>query len=268
MSSADPLPTSVLVVSAVYNNAATVGELHRRLEAATHRAGLEARFLYVDDGSLDDSWSIIRRLAAAHRTVAGIRLAGNFGQTRALCAGLESARADVVVYIDADLEVPPEAVELLAPEIFAGHDFVGGARSPRDRHAVRRAGARAFNALTRILTGLDVQDVGCGLVAMGPNVVDAVIDAMRNRPVQIIKPTMMFAATNPIEVRIPSVSPQNSSHTKRMLIRFAIEFLTLEATVSASERAGRREGSTGRASRSARIVHAAMRAVAAAVPPV
>lgn len=263
MSSVDLSDGRVLVVSAVYNNAATVAELQVRLDAAARRAGLNARFLYVDDGSLDESWSIIRRLAAEYEAVAGLRLARNFGQTRALCAGLESSRADVVIYIDADLEIPPEAIELLAPAIIAGHDFAGGARSPHDRHAVRRLGARTFNALTRVLTGLDVRDVGCGLVAMRANVVEAVVDAMRHRPVQIIKPTMMFAANDPIEVPIPSTRPSSSSHTNLTLIRFAVDFVLLEAALSTSVRASRQRPSSLPAGDSPRFTSALMRGLAA-----
>lgn len=230
MSSTDGRRERFLVLSAVHNNATTIEELHERLAATTRDAGLDARFLYVDDGSTDASWSLIAGLARADSRVAGLRLRGNFGQTRALCAGLEASDADVVVYIDADLEIPPESVGLLAAAIAAGHDFVGGDRSADpSRKLLRRLGARVFNVLTRALTGLEVRDVGCGLVAMRPNVVDAVVAELRRRPIQIIKPAMISAASAPIEVRISS-NRRDSNYSLLELLRFAAEFIALSAT--------------------------------------
>lgn len=230
MSSADGWPRSLLVLSAVHNNEATLEELHERLVATLDGARVYGRFLYVDDGSTDGSWALVRGLVDADPRVAGIRFRGNFGQTRALCAGLEAAEGDAVVYIDADLEIPPEAVASLVPAIAAGHDFVGGDRSHDSaRTVLRRLGAKAFNATTRVLTGLDVRDVGCGLVAMGPDVVDAVVAELRRRPVQIIKPAMMFAARDPVEVPIASDARRGSAYSNAELLRFAAEFVALRA---------------------------------------
>ena len=120
---------SVLVPA--YNESAVLDEFHQRLAGVLDGLDVEARVLYVDDGSRDDTWQRILALRAGDPRVAGLRLSRNFGKELALTAGLDAVDGDAVVVIDADLQDPPE----LIPEFIArwrdGFDVVYGRRLER-----------------------------------------------------------------------------------------------------------------------------------------
>ena len=121
-------PTFSVVVP-VFNEADGLAEFHRRLSLAMHRLGTW-EVVYVNDGSRDHSLSVLRQLEAAGG-VRVVNLARNFGKEIALTAGLDFARGEAVVVIDADLQDPPELIEQLAAEWQAGHDVVYARRRTR-----------------------------------------------------------------------------------------------------------------------------------------
>lgn len=124
---------------------------------AAGRISEESRVLYVDDGSLDGTWSIIRRLAA-EGPAEGLRLSRNRGHQNALLAGLMTAkeRADIAVSIDCDGQDDIHAVDAMLDEYEAGCDIVYGVRNRRDTDtAFKRGTARLFYRLLRGM-GVDV----------------------------------------------------------------------------------------------------------------
>ena len=103
----------VTIVVPVYRNAATLPALAQRIRQAMGDAGWTFRLLLVVDASPDDSWSVVRQLAAADPRVGGLLLAHNVGQHAAVLAGLRSACASWFVVMDADLQDAPEAIPAL-----------------------------------------------------------------------------------------------------------------------------------------------------------
>lgn len=129
-----PATTQLAVVVPAYNESAVLEAFHARLIAVL--SGLDAvqgHVLYVDDGSSDDTWALIQRLAADDARVAGLRLSRNFGKEAALSAGLEHVpeASDAVVVIDADLQDPPELISRLLEAWHAGHEVVYAVRASR-----------------------------------------------------------------------------------------------------------------------------------------
>ena len=117
----------------VYRNAAQLEELTRRVEKAVDGVdGLECEIVFVDDGSPDGSFEILRRLAAADPRVRIVRLSRNFGSNAALLAGLDHASGDAVVTLAADLQDPPELIPELIREWRLGAEVVLAARRSRD----------------------------------------------------------------------------------------------------------------------------------------
>ena len=112
----------ISVVIPVYNNAATVEELARRIDAALRPGPYEA--IFVDDGSSDDSLAQLKRLAGANRSAKVISLARNFGQHPAISAGFEHAKGDVVVLMDADLQDRPEDIPRVVAKLRDDVDIV------------------------------------------------------------------------------------------------------------------------------------------------
>jgi len=126
-----PGPTLSVVVP-VFNEAEVLPELQRRLGAAVAGCVPSYELLFVDDGSSDDSPMILLAAAAADPHTRVIRLSRNFGHQAAVTAGIEHARGDAVVIIDADLQDPPEVIPELVAEWRAGADVVSAVRAVRE----------------------------------------------------------------------------------------------------------------------------------------
>jgi len=151
------------LVVPLFNEEENLEELDRRVRRAL--AGRTYEVIYVDDGSTDETWPILERLAVEHPQLRAVRFRRNYGQTAALSAGLEAARAPVVVTMDGDLQNDPEDIPGLLEVLEQGYDLVCGWRRERRDPLLRRAGSRLANWLINRLFGLRIHDLGCTLRA-------------------------------------------------------------------------------------------------------
>lgn len=137
------------VVVPCYNEAPVLRETHRRLLANLEPLG-PFEIVYVDDGSSDETASILRALSTADSRNKVVRLSRNFGQQIASTAGLEHASGDAVVLIDADLQDPPELIGELHARWREGWQVVYGKRNAREGEApLKRWSAALFYRLSR-----------------------------------------------------------------------------------------------------------------------
>jgi glycosyltransferase involved in cell wall biosynthesis len=121
----------------------------------------------VDDGSTDGSFDRLAALAAGEPRLRVVRLARNYGQTAALAAGVEHARAPIIVTIDADLQNDPADIPRLLAALGDDVDVVHGWRLPRrDPLLTRRLPSRLANTLISLVTGTALHDYGCTLRVM------------------------------------------------------------------------------------------------------
>jgi undecaprenyl-phosphate 4-deoxy-4-formamido-L-arabinose transferase len=127
---------SVSVVVPVYNGRDSIRELASRVDA-TLTADVDWELIFVVDGSPDDSWQIVRELAAQYPQIRGLELSRNFGQHSALLAGIRSARHDIIVTMDDDLQHRPETIPVLLEAMDDDIDLVYGV-SPRREHSFWR----------------------------------------------------------------------------------------------------------------------------------
>ena len=116
----------VSVVVPVYNSQESLPLLIERLQPVIRPEQTGSEVILVDDGSVDQSWQVIERLAIAHPFVRGMRLMRNYGQHNALLSGIRAAHHDVVVTIDDDLQNPPEEILKLLSKLDEGYDVVYG----------------------------------------------------------------------------------------------------------------------------------------------
>lgn len=123
---------SLAIVVPAYNESQVIGEFHARMGAVLDALAAEARIVYVDDGSQDDTWALIEDFAQRDDRVLALRLSRNFGKEAAMTAGLDAADADAVVVIDADLQDPPELIPTLVARWQEGFDVVYATRGERD----------------------------------------------------------------------------------------------------------------------------------------
>jgi glycosyltransferase involved in cell wall biosynthesis len=137
----------------------------REAMQAQHRSW---ELLVVDDGSTDDSWTLICDQAALDPRFRGIRLRRNFGKAAALAAGVAEARGRLLVTIDADLQDDPAEVPRLLAELDSADepaDLVSGHKAQRRDPAGKRIPSKVFNWMTGVITGLRLSDHNCGLKA-------------------------------------------------------------------------------------------------------
>lgn len=140
----DPRPSpDFSAVLPVCNEEGSLRELHRRLSEVLGELG-SFEIVFVDDGSTDDSWTIISELARDDENVLGLRFSRNFGHHLALTAGLDVARGSYVVTLDADLQDQPEDIPKLYRTLQEGYDVVYGVHTPRRHSLVKRITSRLF----------------------------------------------------------------------------------------------------------------------------
>jgi polyisoprenyl-phosphate glycosyltransferase len=126
-----PYGLSLSVVAPCYNEARGLAEFHRRVSSACGNVVAEYEIVLVNDGSLDNTWSVMNQLAAADPHVVAINLARNYGHQIALTAGLQFTRGERVLIIDADLQDPPELLGDMMQRMDEGADVVYGQREIR-----------------------------------------------------------------------------------------------------------------------------------------
>ena len=150
------------VVVPVYNEAAVLQELQRRLETALASCASSHEVVYVDDGSTDESPAMLLAVATADPHVRVIRLSRNFGHQAAVTAGIEHARGQAIVVIDADLQDPPEVIPELLAQWRAGFEVVSAVRTSREgENALRLFLITLFYRLLHRISAIDLTpDVG------------------------------------------------------------------------------------------------------------
>ena len=153
---------SLSVVVPVYDEEAVLSEFHRRLAAVLDRLHAASEIIYVNDGSSDGSAALLASLHDADPRVAVIELSRNFGKEAAMSAGLDHARGDAVVILDADLQHPPECIPGMVEAWQQGFDVVLMRRASRAREGgLRKASARAFYRLIGRIGTIEIpEDVG------------------------------------------------------------------------------------------------------------
>jgi polyisoprenyl-phosphate glycosyltransferase len=167
------------VVAPVYNEEATIEEFYARVCSALQ--GLQFEIVLVDDGSTDRSDAELHKLASNDPRVRVVQLSRNFGHQTALTAGLDHARGDAVVMLDADLQDPPELIPLMLEHWQAGCDVVYAVREQREGESrFKLATARWFYSLFDRLAQVELQHNSGDFRLLDRRALDALL-SMRER---------------------------------------------------------------------------------------
>ncbi len=162
----------VSIVIPLLNEEESLNELHDWIVEVMQSNRFLYEILFIDDGSTDDSWSIITKLSA-NPYVKGLRFKKNFGKSQALHAGFEAAQGEVVITMDADLQDNPEEI----PELYhliknEGYDLISGWKKKRyDSIITKNIPSKLFNWAARKTSGLKLHDFNCGLKAYKKEVI-------------------------------------------------------------------------------------------------
>ncbi len=163
------------VVVPIYNESANLEALHQELHQALEPTGLDYEVVFVDDGSRDDSFAILARLAGGEPRDVVVRLRKNFGQTAAMSAGFDHASGKVVVTMDGDLQNDPRDIPKLLAKLAEGYDIAAGWRHDRqDKWLTRKLPSKAANGLISLITQVKLHDYGCTLKAFKAEVIQNV----------------------------------------------------------------------------------------------
>jgi polyisoprenyl-phosphate glycosyltransferase len=165
----------ISVVAPVYNEVATLAELHRRLTAVLEPLG-PYEIVLVDDGSADGSWELLLGLSTRDARLRLVRLSRNFGHQAALSAGLDAARGDAVVLMDADLQDPPEVIPELVARWHDGFDVVYAVRGQREGEGrLRLAAIALFYRLLRRMTTTAIPENAGDFRLLSRRAADAIV---------------------------------------------------------------------------------------------
>jgi glycosyltransferase involved in cell wall biosynthesis len=162
----DDLPVDRLsIVIPLYNEAESLGELHTRLAAVLVKVPKRAEIIFVDDGSTDDSFEVLKGLRSKDERVKVVRLRANQGKAPALAVGFRESQGEVIITLDADLQDDPKEIPKFLAKLEEGYDLVSGWKARRQDPWTRRALSAIFNRVTASMTGLRIHDFNCGFKA-------------------------------------------------------------------------------------------------------
>lgn len=154
------------VIVPFYNEHECVARMYRALVEALDPLNLDFELIFVDDGSIDDTYEIARKLSGADPRLRVIKFRRNYGQMPAMAAGIDNARGKVLVTMDGDLQNDPTDIPNFLSKINEGFDIVIGWRYKRqDKLVSRKIPSKIANWIIGKVTGVPVKDNGCSLKA-------------------------------------------------------------------------------------------------------
>jgi glycosyltransferase involved in cell wall biosynthesis len=160
------------VVIPLYNEEQSLEELHRRLTDTLATLSDRFEIIFIDDGSIDNSFAVIKNLHQRDSRVKAVRFRRNFGKSTALSAGFKKARGKIIVTLDADLQDLPEEIPSLLNKLEQGYDLVSGWKKKRKDSLIRKIASWLFNRVTSFFTGVKLHDFNCGLKCYRRELVD------------------------------------------------------------------------------------------------
>ncbi|MGI8548864.1 MAG: glycosyltransferase family 2 protein [Gemmatimonadaceae bacterium] len=224
----DPEKILLSVVIPCYNEEEVLGETHRRLTQVLTQPGMPRfELIYVDDGSRDTTPLLLRALQQVDNRVRVVLLSRNFGHQLAVSAGMEDARGDAVVLIDADLQDPPEVIVTMLERWAEGYHVAYGQRVDRAGETAFKVGTaklfyRLLNRLTETEIPLDTGDFRL----MDRKVIDAIASMPeRDRFVRAMVSWVGFRQIAVPYQRSPRFAGESKYPLKKM-IRFAFDGIT------------------------------------------
>ena len=166
----------ISVIVPLLNEAESLPELTAWIERVMSEHNFSYEVIMVDDGSTDESWSVIQELHANNPAIKGIKFRRNYGKSAALNTAFEACQGDVVITMDADLQDSPDEI----PELFRmikedGYDLVSGWKKVRyDSKLAKNIPSKFFNWTTRRMSDIQLHDFNCGLKAYKKDVVKSI----------------------------------------------------------------------------------------------
>ena len=227
------------IVIPLYNEDESIDELHSKIVSSLSNSSLNYEIIFIDDGSSDNSWNIIKDVTKRVHNTRAIRFLTNYGKSMALSAGFKSTRGEVVVTMDADLQDDPnEILQLYNVLINEDYHIVSGWKKKRyDSVIFKNLPSKLFNWAARLSSGIKLNDFNCGIKAYKSDVIKEIkLTSGMHRYIPVLAKNSGF---NKIGEKIVLHHPRKHGKTKYGADRFIKGFLDL-ITLSFIERFGKR----------------------------
>lgn len=223
LTEAAPAPR-VSVVVTVLNEERSVEDLYRRTVAALEPSSWSFELIFVDDGSTDGSFELLRRLHEEDPRVRVVRFKRNFGQHPAMHAGLARARGEIVVTMDGDLQNAPEDIPRLVAAVEAGADVASGRRAARHDSWGRTLPSRLINGMLRRFTGVVISDFGCAFNAYRRTAIEPMLGSIGKQ--KFTKALVLSGGASVVEVDVDHAPRSGRSrYSPLRLTRLALHVL-------------------------------------------
>ena len=150
------------IIVPVYNEEDSLVELHRQISTVETEMNQAFEIIFVDDGSSDSSWNVVKKLAVANDNVKCIRFRRNFGKAAALRAGAAETQSPLVMTMDADLQDDPAEIPRFIEALGEDYDLISGWKEKRDDPLGKTLPSKVFNWMVGMMTGVKLHDHNCG----------------------------------------------------------------------------------------------------------
>lgn len=165
----------ISVVVPLYNEDESLPELISWIDDVMRKHNFSYEAIFIDDGSTDHSWQVIIELKEKFTSIRAIKFRRNYGKSAALNVGFAAAQGDVVITMDADLQDSPDEIPALYSRIKdEGYDVISGWKKKRYDPITKTIPTKLFNAATRKMSGIQLNDFNCGLKAYRNDVIKTI----------------------------------------------------------------------------------------------
>ncbi len=219
----------ISIVIPVYGCVSSLDRLYKRLKETLSKIDENFEIIMVDDNSPDGAWEAIQILAQQDPGLKGVKLSRNFGQHRAIRAGLDFAQGDWVVVMDCDLQDKPEEIQKLYNKALEGYDVVWGARVKRQDTPIKKLNSKLFHKVYNYFTEQDKDETIANFSIVSHKVIEK-LNQMReqNFNFPLFVNWIGFKVTQ-IEIEHMSREEGESSYTFSKLINMAIDNIVAQS---------------------------------------
>lgn len=227
------------LVIPLYNESESLDELNKSIISVLHKTNIKYELIYVDDGSIDNSWKTLNKISQKNPKIYACRFQRNYGKSMALSAGFKKCNGKIVITMDADLQDDPNEILSLYKMVDKNnYDIVSGWKKKRyDSIIFKNIPSKLFNWAARKASGIKLNDFNCGIKAYKRSVIKQIelTDGM-HRYIPVLAKNCGF---NKITEKVVQHHPRKYGKTKYGAERFMKGFLDL-LTLSFIQRFGKR----------------------------
>jgi len=163
------------IVIPVFNEVESLPELYSWIKRVVNESKIDTEIIFIDDGSTDGSWKVLKNLCDNDNSVIALRFNRNYGKSAALNTGFKHSGGDVVITMDADMQDSPDEIPELYNLISEGtYQLVSGWKKKRHDPISKTIPSKFFNYITRLVSGIKLHDFNCGLKAYNGQVVKSI----------------------------------------------------------------------------------------------